>query len=89
MNREDIVSFIESLDLEGGDTILLIDGHDSAFLGIDQSRDKPRAVYSESKIIDNLVDDQEMTLEDAIDYYQFNIAAAYVGEQTPLILLTR
>lgn len=47
----------------------------------------PVAVYDEAKVINALVD-SGMTPEEAIEWYEFNIAGAYVGERTPMFLTT-
>jgi len=43
-------------------------------------------VYSEQKIIDKLA--EEMSYEDAEEYYGFNIACAFMGPHTPIIIKT-
>jgi hypothetical protein len=58
---------------------LFADGFDEALLGLDQ---KGRAVYSVSKCIDIL--SENMELQEAVEYFYFNTAGAYVGEMTPI-----
>ena len=41
-----------------------------------------RLVYSVDKIVDILA--QEMTREQAIEFYEYNILGAYMGEMTPI-----
>lgn len=65
------------------ESFLVMDGMDDAFLGI--SVKCRRTVYSEEKIIETLINDG-MTYEEAVDFYGFNIAHAYVGEHTPIII---
>ena len=60
--------------------ILKADGLDKAIIGIDEY--STRLIYSYTKIIKILMED--MTREDAEDYFQFNIHQAYVGEKTPI-----
>lgn len=45
----------------------------------------PLAVYSKQKVIQTLME-QEMTLEEAEEYADFNIYCAYMGENTPLFI---
>ena len=80
MTRDQINRACEEL----GVTILLADGLDDAFLGITRD-DPPRAVYSYERVIDVLVE-QGMTTAEADEYYEYNIAGAYMGEQTPLFI---
>lgn len=85
MKRSQIRKFISGFDTEHIDTVLLLDGFDDAFVGLDMC-DPPRAVYSVRRIIETLRKD--MSEEAAHEYYEFNIACAYVGEQTPLLIET-
>ena len=68
---------------------IILDGLDSAIAGIGSQYGKPTlVVYDEALIIKTLVDDQEMTLDEAWEYYEFNIKHAYYGEGTPIIMQT-
>ena len=49
---------------------------------IGQSDADFRIVYSVEKIIDILSED--MTREEAIEFYEYNILGAYMGEMTPI-----
>jgi hypothetical protein len=67
-------------------TILLMDEYEKAFLGVDFKDEHPRAVYSINKIVAILA--KEMSEEDAWEYFNFNIAGAFVGPQTPIYIAT-
>ena len=41
-------------------------------------------VYLKSQMIDTLIRDHDMDWEEAIEYLEFNVWGAYVGEQTPI-----
>jgi hypothetical protein len=41
-----------------------------------------RLIYSVSKCIEIL--EEDMSTEDAIEHFDYNVSAAYVGEQTPI-----
>ena len=58
-----------------------------AFLGVTND-DPPRAIYSEEKVLDVLVKRDGMTYEEAIEFFDFNIRGAYMGEQTPMYILS-
>lgn len=45
-----------------------------------------RIIYSAEKIIDVLMRDGHMERTEAWEYLEFNMAGAYVGEDTPIIL---
>ena len=61
--------------------IIIAGGFDEAFIGIDYNT--RRAIYSNAKCIDKLVK-EGMSLEEAEEYFEFNVAGAYVGERTPI-----
>jgi len=67
------------------ETVLLADGLESAFLGIGRQFSHAVAIYSYKKTIKNLMR-QGMDREEAIEYFDFNIAGAFVGDQTPVFL---
>lgn len=45
-------------------------------------------VYSASKILDVLMARDEMSYEDACEFFEFNIACLWAGEGTPLSCMT-
>lgn len=62
------------------DEILKADGFDEAIIGIDEH--SMRLIYSISKCIEIL--SRDMSEEDAVEYFDFNVAGAYMGEKTPI-----
>lgn len=62
--------------------ILIADGLEEAFMGVATQFYTPIAIFDEEKCIDILVN-QGMNTEEAIEYYEFNILGAYVGVNTP------
>lgn len=64
--------------------LLFMDGHDNAIIGLGRQFNKFCVLYSRKNIISNLC--RYMTEDEAFEYYEFNIAGAYVGEYTPMIL---
>jgi hypothetical protein len=72
-------------DILGEDeNVLLADGFDDAFVGIGRQFGRPIAVYNRSKCIDILKED--MSEEEAEEYFQYNVEGAWVGENTPIFL---
>jgi hypothetical protein len=71
----------EALDEE---EIALADGFADAFLGIGRQFGKPIAVYSRRKCIEVLM--RDMDEEQAEEYFEFNLAGAWIGETTPIYL---
>ena len=68
------------LEYYPGEEILKADGFDDAIIGIDWNN--MRLIYSVKKCIDILAGD--MSEEEAIEYFEYNIGSAYVGEKTPI-----
>ena len=81
MNREHITELIPEEYL---DKVLFADGFDQAIMGYDQENN--RVVYSQQRMILTLLN-QEMELEDAIEYLGFNVWCAYVGEHQPIYIV--
>lgn len=67
------------------ETVLLADGLEHAFMGIGRQFTHPVAIYSYKRVIKILMK-QKMDREEAEEYFQFNIAGAFVGDQTPIFL---
>ena len=60
---------------------LIADGFDDAVIGYHQQSE--RLIYSIKKCIDILVE-EGMHLEDALEHFYYNVEGAYVGEKTPI-----
>jgi hypothetical protein len=81
--RDDIQTYLEEI----GETVLLADGFEHAFLGTTQRMNEPLlAVYSYPLMIETLMLRDGMTYTEAAEYIDFNVAGAWVGEQTPVIV---
>ena len=59
---------------------LKAEGFDDTIIGVDESR--MLLIYSVSKCIDIL--SKDMTREEAIEYFDFNVSGAFVGKKTPI-----
>lgn len=62
--------------------LLKADGFDDAILGVDQSKDPIKLIYSVRRCLDIL--EKDMSSEEAMEYFSFNVEGAYVGDKTPL-----
>lgn len=71
--------------------LLVADGFDDAIIGVANhftaAGHLEAVAYDVSKMIDILVA-QGMTEEEAAEYFDYNIAGAYVGEHTPVFIYT-
>lgn len=61
--------------------ILKADGLDDAIIGIDDM--SMRLIYSVSKCIELLIA-EGMSDEEAIEYFDFNVKGAWLGDKTPI-----
>lgn len=59
---------------------LIADGFDDAVIGVEIN--SMVLIYSVSKCIEIL--QEHMSDEDAIEFFEYNVSSAYVGEQTPI-----
>ena len=85
MENETLVDWTEYL--EGTEqSVLSADGFDQAFLGVVFEWGPPRAVYSYEKCVNVLIERDKMTQEEALEYMEYNVVGAYVGEQTPIFV---
>ena len=67
---------------EANEDMLFADGFDDALVGYIERAGMPSiACYDKDKCIEILAKD--MTHEEAVEYFYFNTAGAYVGENTP------
>jgi len=72
---------------EWNEEALLADGFEDAFVGIcERIGSVPVVAYDRYECIRILMDRDGMTDEEAIEYFNFNVAGAYVGEGTPVFL---
>jgi len=65
---------------------LKADGFDDSVIGT--CYNTGRIVYSIERMLVILMDRDEMSMEDAMDYFSYNVAGAYVGEMTPMYVWT-
>ena len=77
MTRDDINELAEGA--------ILLDGFDDCIIGItEEFGNGPRILYSKEKIINKLMED--MSEEESLEYFDFNIIGGYFGEQNPIFL---
>jgi len=73
--------------IEENPEALLADGFESALMGIARRTGQPSlAVYDTNKCVKILVKKNNMTYEEAIEFFDFNVAGAWMGENTPVFL---
>ena len=77
-NQEKLIDSI--IERFPDDTFLKADGFDEAIIGVEENTGK--LIYSMSKCLDILR--QDMTEEDALEHFYYNVHGSYVGDQTPI-----
>jgi len=81
--RQQISNYLEDM----GETTLLMDGFEDAFIGFSRRINEPvLAVYSYNKMVEVLMFRDGMSVDDATEYIDYNCVGAWVGEQTPIIV---
>lgn len=81
-NRKSINEIAEQLE----EPLLLADGFDDAIIGVAYRIGQPALVTYDKQIMLEILLQDGMTEEDALEYLEYNVYGAYVGEQTPLFL---
>ena len=67
--------------------LLLADGFDAALIGTGERCGQPIvAVYDREKCIDILMTRDGMSVDEAAEYFEYNVQGAYVGEETPVFM---
>jgi len=78
----DLTELLECLD----ENVLKADGYDDCILGFTSQAGRPSVVaYDTNKIINKLISDG-MDRDEAWEFFEFNIAGAYMGEYTPVFV---
>jgi hypothetical protein len=71
---------------EEDDMPLSADGFDDAVIGFDL---KSRVlIYDANKMLSILRNGNEMSAEEAWEFFEFNILGAYVGDETPIYMMS-
>ena len=76
MNKKEFI-----IDRMPDETFMFADGFDDAIIGLCEVTN--RVIYSTKKIIEILIE-EGMEYEDALDHFGYNITGSYVGEMTPI-----
>ena len=66
---------------------LMCDGFDEAIIGMAERPNLgPVVAYSVEKMLNIMITRDGMTYEDALEYFDYNIACAWLGEFTPIYI---
>ena len=84
VNKKELQNIVS---YETDEEMLLMDGFEDAFIGFSRRCGQPTlATYSLSKMMQVLVDRDDMSFEEADEYILYNCEGAWMGELTPIIL---
>jgi hypothetical protein len=72
----------EIINNYGDEDLLKADGFDEAVIGIEINTG--RLVYDIFKMRELLIKNDGMSSDDAMEYLDFNVLGAYMGEKTPI-----
>lgn len=68
------------------DDAIFFDGLDEAILGVSERFGEPSlVVYSKNKVLD-ILKEWDMTEEEAVEYFYYNVLGTYAGEYTPVFV---
>ena len=69
------------------DSIITADGFELAFLGCGYSFNGSYAIYSLSNCLEILMQRDEMTYDEAEEFFEYNVIGSFVGDRMPVFLL--
>jgi len=84
---KDLEDSLRKWDEEHDDGPLFADGFDDALIGVGMQFSREVAVYDYDKCLDILIQRDGMDIEGAIDYMEYNVVGAYVGNSTPVFVI--
>ncbi len=76
------------IEIAGDEPLVFADGYDAAIIGVCWRESQPCIVYDLDRIVAILVKRDGMSQDGALEFFEFNIADAWLGEGT-LIFLKR
>ena len=82
-DRKDRIEQLKETISEHNPEAMFADGFDESIMGYSSDG---KVVYSVDMIVGTLVNRDGMTPDEAIEYFNFNIECAYVGEYTPIYM---
>ena len=75
------------IEIYEDETFLKADGYDDAIIGVEEH--SMRLIYSVKKCIEIIMFDPinktlQMTEEEALEFFNYNVSGAYLGSKTPI-----
>lgn len=63
--------------------VVAIDGFDDAFIGCTPDG---VAVYNIDRCVEIIMEDCNLSLDDAIEHFEYNVQGSYIGPKTPIFI---
>ena len=82
MEAQQIKEYIRERVEGNNDWTMFADGFDEAILGVDSSNE--RVIYSYKKCLEILMERDNMSNDEAIEFFAFNVIGSFIGEKTPI-----
>jgi len=78
----------EAVEEHYNESVILADGLEDAFVGVARrfGWTQPVAVYDYRKCIEIFEERDDMSQEQAVEFFEFNVIGAWVGDQTPIFV---
>jgi len=72
-----------------GETSIFADGFDDAIIGLsyDPLAGSYRVCYSIGSCHECLMKDGDMSFDEAIEYFEYNVIGSYMGPKTPIFVI--
>lgn len=86
MNKREQIKNLYGIETLDDVVFLEPDYYDEAIIGVGYSISKVGLVYSERRILSFLVERDKMDPDEAMEWFQFNIAGAHFGEGSPIFV---
>ena len=67
--------------------LVIYDGFDDAIIGVGSVNQQQAVVYDEAMVIEIIQRDLEIDEVSAVEYFEFNVSGAYIGEKTPIFFV--
>ena len=66
------------------DETIMLDGFDDCIISVVESFHGRHIVYNQQRVIKKLMERDEMSYEEALEFYGYNIIGGYYGELGPM-----
>ena len=79
----ELLEWVEEVNPEA----LLAEGFEDAIIGMcERFHAEPVVAYDKDKCVKILIERDEMSYEEATEYFEFNVQGAWMGEGTPVFI---